>query len=271
MLDVEATDAVHGHGREVEEWYQTSHWAPGKKSMWNFFLSNFPLVTVPLKNLITPLSETMSVSVLLRCVLVAKRHVCLSLHELEPLFCLHSFWKQLSLSFPVLIRSQWWRLYSMFCNDFTHVCVSVSPPATILEALTSSDSTPAHMREWIEQGFSQKHIDSPSLAALTLSSLCVINASPRFGLPCSCAGCIQGEACRSASIHNEVYTPPWLLYSRAVVRGGQLQGHSVVKFHFTLCVSIDFYWSLDKISQDIVKRPSPPCTQCLEKDRNSVR
>lgn len=40
-----------------------------------------------------------------------------------------------------------------------------------------------------------------------------------------------------------------------------------MKFHFTLCVPIDFYWSLDKISQDIVKRLSPLCTHCLEKDR----
>lgn len=40
--------------------------------------------------------------------------------------------------------------------------------------------------------------------------------------------------------------PPWLFYSCIVVRGGELREHSVEKFHFTLCVSIDFYWSLDK-------------------------
>lgn len=65
--------------------------------------------------------------------------------------------------------------------------------------------------------------------------------------------------------------PPREFYPRVVVSGGELQEHSVVKFHFTLCVSIDFYWSLDKIGQDIVKRPSPLCTRCLEKDRNRVR
>lgn len=65
--------------------------------------------------------------------------------------------------------------------------------------------------------------------------------------------------------------PPRTFYSRVVVSGGELQKHSVVKFHFTLCVSIDFYWSLDKISQDIVKRPSPLGTHCLGKDRNRVR
>lgn len=88
-----------------------------------------------------------------------------------------------------------------------------------------------------------------------------------------CAAVLGACRVRPAEVRQYTmkYTPPWLPYSRAVVRGGQLQGHSVVKFHFTLCVSIDFYWSLDKISQDIVKRPSPLCTQCLEKDRNRVR
>lgn len=64
---------------------------------------------------------------------------------------------------------------------------------------------------------------------------------------------------------------PQLFSSRVVVSGGGLQEHSVVKFHFTLCVSIDFYWSLDKISQDIVKRPSPLCTHFHEKGTNRVK
>lgn len=80
-LQAVASCSVSGHGREVEEGCQTSHWAAlGKKSMWNLFRYNFPVVTVPLKKLIT-LSETMSVSVLLGFVFVAMRRFCLFLHE----------------------------------------------------------------------------------------------------------------------------------------------------------------------------------------------
>lgn len=59
----------------------------------------------------------------------------------------------------------------------------------------------------MERDFSQKHIDSPPLATLTASSLHPINAFPHFGLLCSCAGCMQGEACRGMSIHDEARTP----------------------------------------------------------------
>lgn len=53
------------------------------------------------------------------------------------------------------------------------------------------------------------------------------------------------------SLQRHINTPPpwpplWLYYPCFVVRGGERQEHSVEKFHFTLCVSIDFYWSLDK-------------------------
>lgn len=42
---------------------------------------------------------------------------------------------------------------------------------------------------------------------------------------------------------------------------GSLERHSVVKFHFTLCVSIDFIESLDKISHVAVKEPGPLCAR----------
>lgn len=34
-----------------------------------------------------------------------------------------------------------------------------------------------------------------------------------------------------------------------------------------VCVSIDFYWSLDKISHNAAKRPSPRCSHVWKTDR----
>lgn len=64
--------------------------------------------------------------------------------------------------------------------------------------------------------------------------------------------------------------PSQLFYSRVVVRGGKLQEHFLVKFHFMVCVSIDFYWSLDKISHNAAKRPSPRCSHVWKTDRFRV-
>ena len=62
--------------------------------------------------------------------------------------------------------------------------------------------------------------------------------------------------------------PPRLLLFLSCGQWGQLQEHSDVKFNIMLCV---IFIGLDKISQDIVKMPSPLWTHCLEKDRNRVR
>lgn len=94
----------------------------------------------------------------------------------------------------------------------------------------------------MERILSQNLIDLPPLAAPNTSYLCLINVFSYFGLLHSSAGCMQGEAWRGTSIHSGVSTSPLpdVLFPSAGQQG-QAQKHSVVKFHFTLCVSIDFY------------------------------
>lgn len=114
-------------------------------------------------------------------------------------------------------------------------------------------------------GFSQKHIDLPPHADPTASSLCPINAFPHFSLLCSCAG-----ACRVRPAEARQYTVKYGPPSAALFLscGQQMRVSGALCCDiFISRVSIDLYCSLDKISQDIVKRPSPLCTCCLEKGR----
>lgn len=66
---------------------------------------------------------------------------------------------------------------------------------------------------------------------------------------------MQGEAlectAKRASSHR-FYSP---------VAAASPERHFVVKFHFTLCVSIDFIESLDKIGHVVVKEPGPLCAR----------
>lgn len=85
------------------------------------------------------------------------------------------------------------------------------------------------------------HRFSTPYSFLTTSSVCLINAFSHFGLQWRCAGCIQSGSCGKTSINSEVCFPCRAFCSLAVVSRGEME-QSAVKFHFMLCVSIDFFW-----------------------------
>lgn len=61
--------------------------------------------------------------------------------------------------------------------------------------------------------------------------------------------------------------PPWTFCSWVVFSRGEPRKHSVVKFHFTLCVFIDFFWFLGKIYHSFVKSEVPSALMSWEKKK----